>query len=420
MKKITAILLIAISLPATIVFGEGKGTVYSRYGVGELNSFMSGRSLGMGYTGLAILSDGTINRENPAALSRLAHVRFEADFQYTGYGMNDGINSSYLSTGNFQSIMLALPVNKKYGIVIAGGITPFSSVAYAVKSQETYQSVSATRSVEGSGGLTNAQIATSVTPTDDLSLGLTLHYLFGTIHHKQTLTFTSSDYFTSESDRQLSASGFASTIGAVYTGLDKALSLSTAKNLNAAVTLFTGSSLSLTQSVLQNYATVTDTVVEKKSGTMEIPLTVGIGLAYLLQDRTILAVDGTFGNWSQYQELGVHPSEIRNTMRLGVGIDFLSSRGIPESYWDQLSYRVGLGVNSSYLKVNNQAINEYYVTGGFSFPLSTAGGESRLNIAAEYGVRGITSFNLEKDSILRLTFSFTANELSWFVQPEIE
>lgn len=413
-------LLIAASLPVAIVLGQGRGSVYSRYGVGELNSYMSGLSLGMGNTGLAILSDATINRENPAALARLTHVRFEADFQYTGFGMNDGINSSYLSSGNFESMMLALPVYKKLGIVVAGGITPFSSVAYAVNSQETYYSVSATRSVEGSGGITDAQIAASVTPMDDLSLGLTLHYLFGSIHNKQTLTFTSSDYFTSESDRQLSISGVAYTVGAVYAGIDKALSLSTTKNLNAAVTIFTGSSLSLTQSILQNYSTVTDTTVARTSGTMDIPLSISIGLAYLLQDRTILAVDGAFGNWSQYQEFGVHPSEIRNNMRLGVGVDFLSSRNITDPFWDQLSYRLGLGMQSSYLKINDQAINEYFVTGGFSFPFSTAGGESRLNVAAEYGVRGTTSFNLERDSILRLTFSFTANELSWFVPPEIE
>ncbi|MCX6136503.1 MAG: hypothetical protein NTV54_03295 [Ignavibacteriales bacterium] len=248
----------------------------------------------------------------------------------------------------------------------------------------------------------------------------TIHYLLGTIHNRQTLTFSSADYFNSTSDRTLTASGLAYTFGALYAGIDKALSFSNTKNLNAALTVFTGSSLSLTQSTLQNYTTVLDTMVAKETGSLKIPVSVGLGFAYLLRDRTVLAVDGDFGNWADYQIMGVHPAEIRNNMRIGIGVDFLSSRTITDSYLDQISYRLGAYVQSSYLKINDQPINEYFATTGFSFPFSTAGGESRLNVAVEYGVRGTTSFKLQRDSILRMTFSFTANELSWFVQPEIE
>ena len=99
-----------------------NGSIYSRFGVGDIATFISSRSAAMGGTGIALLTDGYINRANPAALGRISRTQYSADFQYQGFAMNDGTASSFLSSGNFQGAMLAFPLYSEYNIAFAFGI----------------------------------------------------------------------------------------------------------------------------------------------------------------------------------------------------------------------------------------------------------------------------------------------------------
>jgi hypothetical protein len=77
-------------------------------------------------------------------------------------------------------------------------------------------------------------------------------------------------------------------------------------------------------------------------------------------------------------------------------------------------------VNSSYLNVKGEAINEYFVTGGVGFPIFfTPTSEARINVSLEYGIRGTTANALQKDSLTRLTISLNGSD-TWFIPPEIE
>ena len=85
-----------------------------------------------------------------------------------------------------------------------------------------------------------------------------------------------------------------------------------------------------------------------------------------------------------------------------------------------MTYRVGAYVNSSYLKVNGQGINEYFATGGVGLPIFLSpNSEARMNVSLEYGIRGTTAKGLQKDSITRLTVSLSGSD-TWFIPPEIE
>lgn len=406
-------------LAATSTLVASNGSVYSRFGVGEISTFMSGRTAGMGGSGIALLTDGYINSVNPAALGRLTRTQYEADFQYQGFAINDGTASSYLSSGNFQEAMLAFPVYHDYGMSFAFGITPFSRTAYSVKSNDTQAGQEITQSFDGNGGLTSAQLSFSLSPHRDLYLGLTSHYLFGTVNRRQQLAFAGTGYFASDETRSVSMKGFAFTLGAVYNGVDVALGVSKEKNLNVAATIFSGSNLSATEHLIENYVSSRETT-DVQSGTVKIPIGFGLGVAYLLQEQAILTGDLRIQSWDNYSYLGTHPAEIRNSIRFGVGAEFIPSRTIGESFYKQVTYRVGSYLNSSYLKVNNEPINEYFVTGGVGLPVFfIPTSEARLNISLEYGIRGTTSNGLQKDSITRLTISLSGSD-TWFVPPEIE
>jgi hypothetical protein len=397
-----------------------NGSIYSRFGVGDIATFISSRSAAMGGTGIALLTDGYINRANPAALGRISRTQYSADFQYQGFAMNDGTASSFLSSGNFQGAMLAFPLYSEYNIAFAFGITPFSHSAYDVRDEKIQAGQNIIQIFDGVGGLSSAQFGFSFSPRQDLFLGLTTQYLFGKFNDRQRLKFVDNiEYFVSDVERDVSMDGFAFTFGGMYAGIDKALGFSALKNLNVAATVFSGASLNSKEEKIQNYFSSQETT-GVRSGAAKIPLGVAFGAAYLLQEKLILTSDLQFQNWDAYKYFGAHPREIRNSTRFGVGAELLPTLIPGESYYRQMTYRVGAYVNSSYLKVNGQGINEYFATGGVGLPIFLSpNSEARMNVSLEYGIRGTTAKGLQKDSITRLTVSLSGSD-TWFIPPEIE
>jgi len=68
MNRIVLILILIISPISLIANG---GSVYSRYGIGELNKYFSARQLSLGCNGISFISKNHININNPATWSGL-------------------------------------------------------------------------------------------------------------------------------------------------------------------------------------------------------------------------------------------------------------------------------------------------------------------------------------------------------------
>ena len=77
-----AIAVIVSTLP--LAAGSG-GSVYSRFGIGDLRFASSTRLFGMGGTGAAYRPAGSINDVNPASWSDISTVRFSATALYEGF-----------------------------------------------------------------------------------------------------------------------------------------------------------------------------------------------------------------------------------------------------------------------------------------------------------------------------------------------
>ncbi|MDE3057237.1 MAG: hypothetical protein KGJ59_04700, partial [Bacteroidota bacterium] len=393
----------------------GNGSPYSRYGVGEPSLFMSTRSEGMGGTGLALLTGNDINLVNPAALAYIGRTQLSADFQYSGRAMNDGTQSTFLSSGNFQNFTVAFPVYHPDNIVCSLGASPFSTVAYSAVDTRSSGLYSYSEEYDGSGGLTDAQFSLSVSPLKDLFLGATTHYIFGALRSRHSLTFTSSSYYSSESDRTVNADGFAFTFGGIYSGIDQVLNFSEKKNLNLGFIFFTGGKLTADDMTTSNYITQQETSATA-SGTIKIPLGFGIGAAYRVNNQTVLTGDVQYHDWSRYTEFGTHPAELKNSTRFGIGAEWTREHNSTSPYLDDVAYRFGAYINASQLQINGTPINEYFLTAGLTYPVSLA---AKLDIGLEYGIRGTTTSGLLRENIFRMTFSLSANELM-FIPPETE
>lgn len=407
---------LAVTLTLCSFAMAGEGSVYSRYGIGEIHLASRGKNSAMGSVGTGMFGETFINFANPAGLAGIPRTLVTAGYQYRNYNSEDASGTSVVGTGNISEFGLALPIYFPKKIVLSLGILPYSTVGYLQEATQKVGSDSAAviQQFEGRGGLNSAQLSVSYSAASDILLGLTAHYLFGAIYHDHSIHFSSPEFFGGSYNQTVSFSGFGLTAGGLYTGIDKALGMSASGNVNLGATFFSGSSLDFDDEILRNFSSNQDTVASNNN-TVTLPFGFSLGLSYS-RNKVIYAADVDFQNWDNYKVNGAKTAEIQNSIRIGAGIEFLPSDNFVESFWDRLSYRLGGFYRVTNTKVKGTSIDEMFASGGFGFPLSF---DSRLNLGLEYGIRGTTSSSLIKDTIIRFTVSLTASELM-FIPPPID
>lgn len=410
---------LAVFIASQAVAGTG-GSAYTMFGIGDLRYYPNARSAGMGYTGIGLPSGSYVNSQVPASWSRINRVRIEANALYEGIQSQESNKSLYQGRGLFNGAMLAIPVSPANGIVFVGGFSPYSYIAYNNAFNNSQNGVDYSINEIGSGGLTKAQVGLSYAPIDDFSFGASLNYLFGKFTIERMFLPTTSGtagatLFIDEENR-----GVNFTLSGMYTGfgnIGEGL-----RPLSLGVFVTTQSSLTFDLTNRLNFASESDTLntVQRK---LTVPVTIGVGAAYQIADRWLIAADYVSQAWGSAKYDGLPLLNIRNSNRFGIGAEKLPLKDASKWY-DRLAYRLGFSYNSTYYKIYGEPINEWAVTGGFTMPVS---GETRLHVGLEYAQRGAktsalvnsNAVNLVKDNIVRVSFALSIAE-PWFVRYEEE
>ncbi len=418
-KHIAVILIVLLSTSFTISFADNiGGSSYSRYGLGDVRYFSTARSAGMGGAGIAVLSNQSIDRVNPAAWSRINRTRFSVNAMYEGFSSSDDNGSLRLGKTHFNGLSLAIPVEKDHGIVFSAGVAPYSKVNYHIVTPSTQGSLSYTLKYLGDGGLSLAHIGISGSIGNNFHLGTKLNYYFGSINHTVTQTFTTTDFTTAEVTRATRFSGIGMTVGGVYSGLKNMFNLDEGSSFNLAVVFSTTSNPTLTEerfSTFNSGTVIARDTITFPDGKVRIPFSVTAGLAYQSEKITV-AADVAFQKWGDFTINGSALSDVRDSYRFGTGIELLPKKEPSAPFTQRIAYRVGFSYNASYYQIKGTSINEFGLTGGFGIPLFA---DTRLGIAAEYSFRGTTDLQLQKDRILRISLTLDIGEL-WFIHPPEE
>ena len=104
--------------------------------------------------------------------------------------------------------------------------------------------------------------------------------------------------------------------------------------------------------------------------------------------------------------------EVRNTLTLGTGLEFIPDYSSVNSYLKRTSYRLGLNMRQLPYLENNTEINDFGINFGASFPVS---GYSSLDAAFKYGFRGTTDNNLVQERYFQVVIGATIND-RWFIK----
>jgi len=416
-RRIIAIILTAfIAVPA--VADNNGGSTYSRYGFGDLRYFTSNRGFAMGGVGIAILSPLSVDRMNPAAWGLLDRTRFSVGALYEGFDADDGYLTAYYGKTHFNGLLLSMPVSPSNGIAVSLGITPYSKVNYNINDSQSQLGFDYHIQYLGEGGLALGHIGASFRLAPNLYIGAKLNYYFGTIAQTITQKLTSTSRSNSEVIRTTSLHGIGMSAGATYAGLARILGLPETHSLNIAAVFTNTTWLTVRDERVQNYTTSIllvsplDTALAPETK-IPLPYSIAAGLAYST-DRILIAADYHFQQWSEVPVTDFNLTPLRNSQRIGAGLELMARRDPLAPFSERVAYRIGAYYNASYLVLNDVPINEYGVAAGIGFPVW---GESRINLGAQYGWRGTTENQLQKDRILRISASMNISEF-WFNRPE--
>ncbi len=402
---------------------------YSYFGIGNQNSRSSINANNMGGLNTATNYTNEINFQNPAAASALEFTVFSVSGGTKFFSLSnesDKQKNNYTSLG---SLGLGIPIAKKAGLM--AGLQPNTSVGYSIISEnldENNNIIDLTH-FEGSGGTNRFFIGAGYEVAKGLTLGLQWEYLFGQVNNSALFSSTETT-LNSRYKHSLDITSDNFILGAQYN-----YDLSEEVYLNAGVTysLENESSTNLKEYLYsftygQGVEVPIDTLLAKEdiSGKIKHPaqstFAIGIGKKdkwYIgTQYETQAALDFDLG-------LSYNAGKVQydTYSKYVLGGYWTPKKYSITSYWERITYRMGLRFENTGLlvKVDETSteytpLNDFGISFGLSLPMKNQ--LSQVNLGVEYGKRGEKTDGLIQENYFNLRLSLSLAD-KWFIKRKI-
>lgn len=421
--RLTGVILL-ISSSMMVSAQTGASSPYSNFGIGDLQTVSNSRTSAMGGVGIALRGAYNINPSNPASYTSFDSLSFIVEGSMFGNfsTIKTTTASQEAANAGLSHLYLGFPVTKWYRVSV--GMAPYSSVGYRIKNLEADPIMGhALRIYQGNGGLNQYYFGNGFKLGKNFSIGLNIFYLSGKLERIRMLNFPDSVYTlntrvtntTSVGDLCMNLgvqyhptlkNNDRMVIGAVYShGREMS---ATAEELIE--TLFGGIDNT------SEYSKDTLSYDPDLKGTLKMPMSLGLGFSYERPEKFTFSIEGSYTAWSDYRYFGKTDS-LRNAFRMAAGLEFIPDNRSITGYWKKVKYRLGARYGQSYLKINEQGIDEYAISFGFGLPLRRLA--TTISLGAEIGGRGTTDKNLIKDNFFRFTLGISITE-RWFIIPKYD
>ena len=400
---------------------------YSLYGVGELSAKQPTMSKGMGGAKYALVGENVLNMVNPANLTNVNTPIFNLEISVNATSIP--IVSYANSSAFFNQAAIALPINKKYWSSILG-ISPRSKTGYSFKTNESFTDLgNVNYTYSGKGGIDEIYFGNGFNLIKDsvnqLSVGVTVSYLFGSIDRTKLIEPTSG-LKTSFKDR-IELRGYEYEFGFLYQRkVSKNSSIAFGGNYRPSISL-KENYYQLTQSFTGNmpFHSIKDTIFSDtiNGNRTDFPQKYGAGIAYYFSDKLIVTADYSSEAWSAFN-LASKKETYNDRTNFGIGFQYIPNQNALRGLFKRMQYRTGFRYTQSHLNINGINLNEYGITFGLGIPISTKSKSATVfNISYEYGQRGKNTGLTYKETLSTFNFGFilTPGRFDrWFVKPKID
>jgi len=383
---------------------------YSRFGIGDIVSSGKGRSVGMGGVGLALNSPYMLNSLNPASYGRLDSMSFIFDIGIVGHSSNfkSGEIKSSAQDANFDYFAMAFPVTSWWKASL--GLNPYSNVGYSMKSNHIKDgNIDYVNTLKGKGGLNKAYISQSFIPVKNLYLGVNFSYVFGQIERTNMVEFAAANMIGVNKKELLTIKDVMFDFGFQYK-----------KPLNKNYTLSVGGIYAPKRNLSTEYDLTSGSRKENGDIDFNLPSKFGGGLGLHYKDKFIVGFDYVRENWSDVSvddkaKIFLGEGEFKNNETYALGFEYIPNKRSLRSYFDVVSYRLGVHYADSYLKIDGESVDDYGISLGLGFPLRRS--TMYVNVALDLGRRGNNTIVEEDYAKLSVSFSIFSK---WFFKQKYE
>lgn len=417
MKNGINFLLIVLLMTTSNLMGQsGAVSPYSYFGIGTNEAFNTSRYLAMGQTGIALGSELYLNSRNPASLTSVPVSTFLYDI-----GIQGSVNTSKSRfdkqtryDGGLSNISIGFRLSER--LALSAGMEPVSQAKYMISLNLPVEGTSTDYPVvvEGEGGITRTYLSTGFRFNENLSIGGTVNYFFGSVDQTQTVSVNSetiTNFIYSKKDR--------------YTGIGFGLGMQYEHDFDSDTKLTFGGILNFKSKLGRNTAILTEILladdvepdfeVENENGNVFLPFEAGFGMAMYFGRKWQLTADYASKKWNKSASL--QTSEIYKSESIfSLGAEF-NPRGLSyQDFFKRLSYRFGASYSTGNFKILNENVDKVSASLGVGIPVSKSG--VGLNFSYVYTKRGWISNSYLKDTYHLFSLSFSGFE-NWFVKKVI-
>ena len=410
------ILLIVFVASVNILCGQNNAnTPYSLFGLGVENKTATGGLTGLGNTGIAQSNPYEINIFNPASLGNILQKSFLYEFGLNGTYSTLKTNniSETSSNGNFSHVAIAFPIKKDWGVGI--GLLPYTKTGYNIDVENAIEGSTDTyiTRITGVGGLNKFYLSTGFKVLKNLSLGVDLSFLFGSIEEESKL-YTGS--FVSIVDQnhyggvklktgfQYKLPTFKSVETTIGGTLELPTSLTGTQTRNSYKTSSNGTSITMEEDV------------ENELENFELPFSYGVGITSVINKTFTTSLDYRKLLWSDSSQKQNNESYSDQSI-YAFGLQYKSAKN-KFKYWSNVKYRLGFNYNTGFLKISNQQIDSYFVSFGLGLPMKKYSNDN-FNISYSYGKEGTLEKNLIQENFHKITLNLNFVG-KWFNKRKID
>lgn len=414
MKKMKIYLLMVFTL-ASMVFAQ-DGSVYSRYGIGEISPAFSARRVGFGGLGIAVSDKDNLSSVNPAAWNGIQMTRFEGGLFADVWSVKDETSSANYNNIRFSGFMIGLPLQRDYGLSLVGGMVPFTTVSYDVSHVRSGSDLvdDYTISYTGSGGLSKLFLGTSYRMFD-WSIGFAYEYYTGHIDYESKVKFdVGSNYENSNYKQNNLYRGSGFNLGLISSNFAELLEVKQFNEFRLGFALNKVGDIKTDNNQLA-ISSLGSATIDYQLVDTNIPDKISAGAVFRIYDDYSILLDYVNQDWGKYTVNNVQSSFLNEYTKYSLGFEYkLKDVHLRTSTLEQIAWRGGLSYESSQYSINGEDVNGYSFHAGLSYPLEFG---NTIDLAVKYSTRGKTGNNLIEENLIKMYFSMSIGEF-WFIRQE--
>lgn len=404
---------------------NGSNSPYSRYGYGLQNDQAQGFNKGMAGLAYGMNDAKQLNFKNPASYASIDSLTmiFDVGFSLQKANLEQGGVKKNANNSSIDYVMAGFRLAPNLGMTL--GMMPYTTIGYNMSTPPKQvvtngAELTQTDVYKGEGGLHEAFIGLGYRPIPNLSVGVNVGYLWGSMENifyapYNDNTSYNRHYYTAD------IRTFKVDLGVQYE-----------QRVNSKNTLVLGATYGLGHNV-NRPATFIRQLISSSQGTtgdttrinnaFELPHTFGVGATWNHHNKLRVGFDYTLQLWdgcrtpelinNKYQ---VSTNSFLNSHTFTLGGEYVARPN--SAYWyKQIRYRLGLSMSTPYTKVNGaDGPRRYSAAIGFGIPIRTGwSNRSMVNIAAQYERVEPKFSGMITENYFRICLGITFNEM-WFSQ----